>query len=103
VRSILKDSGRAVFGIGRAKGEKRAEAAARAAIDSPLFDVPARGAKGVLFNVSGGLDISLSEVEEAAKIITSEINSQARVIFGAVHDQTLPKGEIKITVVATGF
>lgn len=103
VRSILKDSGRAVFGIGRAKGEKRAEVAARAAIESPLFDAPARGAKGVLFNVSGGLDISLSEVEEAAKIITSEINSQARVIFGAVHDQTLGKGEIKITVVATGF
>jgi cell division protein FtsZ len=103
VRSILKDSGRAIFGIGRAKGDQRAEAAARAAIESPLFDAPARGAKGVLFNVSGGLDISLSEVEEAAKIITSEINSQARVIFGAVHDQTLPKGEIKITVVATGF
>ncbi len=103
VRSILKDSGRAIFGIGRAKGDKRAEAAARAAVESPLFDVPARGAKGVLFNVSGGPDISLSEVEEAAKIITSEINSQAKVIFGAVHDPSLPKGEIKITVVATGF
>lgn len=103
VRSILKNSGRAIFGIGRAKGEKRAETAARAAIESPLFDAPARGAKGVLFNVSGGMDISLAEVEDAAKIITSEINSQARVIFGAVHDQSLPKGEIKITVVATGF
>jgi cell division protein FtsZ len=103
VRSILKDSGRAIFGIGRARGEKRAEIAARAAMESPLFDAPARGAKGLLFNVSGGLDISLSEVEEAAKIITSEINARARVIFGAVHDQTLPKGEIKITVVATGF
>jgi len=103
VRSILKDSGRAIFGIGRARGEKRAEVAARAAIESPLFDVPARGAKGVLFNVTGGTDISLSEIEEAAKVITSEINSQAKVIFGAVHDQSLPKGEIKITVVATGF
>ena len=103
VRSILKDSGRAVFGIGRARGEKRAEVAARAAIESPLFDVPARGAKGVLFNVSGGADISLSEIEEAAKIITSEINSRAKVIFGAVQDHNLPKGEIKITVVATGF
>jgi len=103
VRSILKDSGRAIFGIGRAKGEKRAELAARAAIESPLFDVPARGAKGVLFNVTGNVDISLSEIEEAAKIITSEINPQAKVIFGAVHDQNLPKGEIKITVVATGF
>jgi cell division protein FtsZ len=103
VRSILKDSGRAIFGIGRAKGEKRAEMAARAAIESPLFDVPARGAKGVLFNVSGGSDISLSEIEEAAKIITSEINPRAKVIFGAVQDHSLPKGEIKITVVATGF
>jgi len=103
VRSILKDSGRAIFGIGRAKGEKRAEIAARAAIESPLFDVPARGAKGVLFNVSGGSDISLSEIEEAAKIITSEINPRAKVIFGAVQDHNLPKGEIKITVVATGF
>ena len=103
VKSILKDSGRAIFGIGRAKGDGRAERAAMAAIDSPLFDVPARGAKGVLFNVTGGPDISLSEIEEAAKIVTSEINPQARVIFGAVQDQNLPKGEIKITVVATGF
>ncbi|MCU0653112.1 MAG: cell division protein FtsZ [Candidatus Pacebacteria bacterium] len=103
VRSILKDSGRAIFGIGRAKGEKRAEVAARAAIESPLFDVNARGAKGVLFNISGGSDISLSEIEEAAKIVTSEINSRAKVIFGAVHDNNLPKGEIKIMVVATGF
>lgn len=103
VKSILKNSGRAIFGIGRASGEKRAEKAAMAAIDSPLFDVPARGAKGVLFNISGGPDISLSEIEEAAKIVTSEINPQAKVIFGAVQDQTLPKGEIKITVVATGF
>jgi cell division protein FtsZ len=103
VRSILKNSGRAVFGVGTAKGEKRAEAAAKTAIESPLFDVPAAGAKGVLFNVAGGNDISLSEIEEAAKIITSQINPQARVIFGAVHDQSLPKGEIKITVIATGF
>ncbi len=103
VKAILKNSGRAIFGIGRAKGEKRAEKAAMAAIESPLFDVPARGAKGVLFNISGGLDISLSEIEEAAKIITQEINPQAKVIFGAVQDQTLPKEEIKITVIATGF
>lgn len=103
VKSILKDSGRAIFGIGRAKGEKRAEKAALEAINSPLFDMPARGAKGVLFNISGGLDISLSEIEEAAKIITQEINPQAKVIFGAVQDQKIAKGEIKITVIATGF
>lgn len=103
VKSILRNSGRAIFGIGHAAGEKRAEVAAMAAIDSPLFDVPARGAKGVLFNISGGPDISLSEIEEAAKIITQEINPQAKVIFGAVQDQSLPKDEIKITVIATGF
>jgi cell division protein FtsZ len=103
VKSILKNSGRAIFGIGRARGEGRAQKAALAAIDSPLFDMPARGAKGVLFNVTGGSDISLSEVEEVAKIVTSEINSQAKVIFGAVQDPNMPKGEIKITVVATGF
>ncbi len=103
VKSVLRNSGRAIFGIGRAKGEKRAEKAALAAIDSPLFDVPARGAKGVLFNVSGGPDISLSEIEEAAKIITREINPQAKVIFGAVQDNSVPKDEIKITVIATGF
>ena len=103
VKSILKNSGRAIFGIGRAKGEKRAEQAAMAAMDSPLFDVPAKGAKGVLFNVSGGPDISLSEIEDAARVITQEINPQAKVIFGAVQDNSLPKEEIKITVIATGF
>jgi len=78
VKSILKDSGRAIFGIGRAKGEDRAQQAAASAINSPLFDFSAKGAKGVLFNVTGGIDISLSEIEKAAKIITSEINSEAK-------------------------
>jgi len=103
VKSILKDSGRAIFGIGRAKGEDRAQQAAASAINSPLFDFSAKGAKGVLFNVTGGIDISLSEIEKAAKIITSEINSEAKIIFGAVQDTAMPKDEIKITVVATGF
>ncbi len=68
-----------------------------------MIDVSYKGAKGVLFNVSGGKDISLNEIEEAAKIITSEISSDARIIFGAIKDEKLNKGEIKVTIIATGF
>lgn len=103
VRSILKDSGTALFGIGRAKGEKRAEIAVKAALHSPLLDISPKGAKGVLFNISGGKDISFSEIEEIGKIITQEINPEAKVIFGAVHDEKLKKGEIKLNVLITGF
>lgn len=114
VRSILNDSGTALFGTGRASGEKRAETAAIAAINSPLLDISLKGAKGVLFNISGGKDISLSEIDEAAKVITREISPQAKVIFGAVQEEKLAShrarsggglkpGEIKVTVIATGF
>jgi len=103
VKTILKNSGSALFGTGRAKGERRAEIAAKAAIHSPLLDISPKGAKGVLFNVSGGTDISLSEIDQAAKVITQEINPEAKVIFGAVQDEKLKKGEIKVTVIATGF
>ncbi len=103
VKAIMKNAGSALFGVGRAQGEGRAEKAALAAINSPLLDVSVKGAKGVLFNVSGGKDISLSEIDEAAKTITQEINPEARVIFGAVQDEKLKKGEIKVTVIATGF
>ena len=103
VKTIMKDSGTALFGIGKAKGEKRAEAAARLALNSPLLDISCQGAKGVLFNVSGSKDVALSEIEEVARIITQEINPEAKVIFGAVQDEKLKKGEIKVTVIATGF
>ncbi len=103
VKAIMKNSGTAIFGVGRAKGEKRAEAAVRAALNSPLLGILPKGARGVLFNVSGGKDISLSEIEEIGKIITQEINPEARVIFGAVQDEELKKGEIKVTAIATGF
>ncbi|MFH1181216.1 MAG: cell division protein FtsZ [bacterium] len=102
VKTIMKNSGTALFGVGRAKGENRAELAARAAINSPLLDISPKGASGVLFNVSGS-DVSLVEVEEAGKIITQEINPQAKIIFGAIQDEKLKKGEIKVTVIATGF
>lgn len=103
VKAIMKDSGSALFGIGRAKGPDRAKEAARKAINSPLLDLSYKGAKGVLFNVSGGKDISLSEIDEAAKIITQEASPEAKVIFGAIQDEKLKKGEIKVTVIATGF
>lgn len=106
VKTILRDSGTCLFGIGRAKGEKRAEMAAKAALYSPLLESTPRGAKGVLFNVSGGWDISLSEIEEIGRILTQEINPQAKILFGASQggpDEKLPKGEIKVTLIVTGF
>jgi len=103
IKAIMKNSGQALIGIGRARGEKRAETAALAAIKSPLLDISCKGAKGVLFNISGGRDISLSEIDTAAKVITQEINPKAKVIFGAVQSEILRKGEIKVTVIATRF
>ncbi len=103
VKAVMKNSGSALFGIGKAKGDDRAEKAAKKALNSPLLDISCKGAKGVLFNVSGGRDISLSEVDEIAKIITQEVSPQARIVFGAIQDEKLNKGEIKITVIATGF
>jgi len=102
VKEIIKNSGTALFGIGKAKGEKRAEIAARLAINSPLLDTSCEGAKGVLFNISGE-DISLSDIDTAAKVITKEINPEAKVIFGAIQKERLEKGQIKVTVIATGF
>ncbi len=103
VKSIMKNSGSAIFGIGKAKGEKRAEKAAIEAVNSPLIGISLKGAKGILFNVSGGKDISLSEIDRVAEVITQEINPEAKVIFGAVQSEILKKGEIKVTVIATGF
>ena len=103
VKSILKNSGSALFGIGISEGEKRAQEAALKALNSPLLDRSCKGAKGILFNVSGGKDISLSEIEEVAKIITKEVNPEAKIIFGAVQNPEFKKGEMKVTVIATGF
>ena len=103
VKAIMKDSGSALFGIGKAKGPDRAQEAAKRALNSPLLDLSCKGAKGILFNVSGGKDISLTEIDEAAKVITQEVSPDARVIFGAIQDEKLAKGEIKVTVIATGF
>lgn len=103
VRAVMADSGSALMGIGVADGENRAVEAARAAVNSPLLDLSIHGARGVLFNVSGGSDLTMMEISEAANIITESIDPEARVIFGAVMDEAVRKGEIRITVVATGF
>ena len=103
VRAIMANAGSAIFGVGRAQGEGRAEKAALSAINSPLLELSVKGAKGILFNVSGSRDVSLSEINQVAKTITEEVNPEARVIFGAVQDEKLKKGEIKVTVIATGF
>jgi cell division protein FtsZ len=103
VKAILKDSGSALMGIGRGTGENRATEAAKAAIASPLLEVSIDGAKGILFSVSGGKDLGMFEIEEAARIITEHADPNAKVIFGAVIDEEAPKDELVITVVATGF
>ncbi|HUO56335.1 MAG TPA: cell division protein FtsZ [Candidatus Paceibacterota bacterium] len=103
VRTIMQNAGSALMGIGTAIGEKRAEHAARAAINSPLLDVSIHGAKGVLFSIAGGDDLGMLEVQDAANVITEAIDPDAKVIFGAVTDDSLKKGQIRVTVVATGF
>lgn len=103
IRAIMVDAGSALMGIGIASGEERAMEAARQAINSPLLDISIDGARGVLFSVSGGEDLTMSEINDAAKIITDSISPDAKVIFGAVMDDKLKKGEIKVTVIATGF
>mgnify|MGYP001576873769 FL=1 len=103
VKAVMANSGSALMGIGRASGEDRAIEAAKMAINSPLLEVSIDGARGVLFNVSGGNDMAMAEINEAARIITEHIDADAKVIFGAVLDDKLKKGELKVTVVATGF
>lgn len=103
VRTIMQNAGSALMGIGYAIGDKRAETAARLAINSPLLEVSINGAKGVLFSIAGGDDLGMLEVQEAANVITEAIDPEAKVIFGAVTDETLKKGQVKVTVIATGF
>src|SRR5919206_1429961 len=102
VKSIMADSGGALMAIGRGTGETRAQDAARMAIASPLLDVSMDGAKGVLLNITGGNDLALTEINEAAEVIAQAADPEANIIFGAVIDPRLDN-EIKITVIATGF
>jgi len=103
IRAILDNAGSALMGVGTATGEKRSEEAAKAAINSPLIDMSIHGAKGVLFSIAGGDDLTMVEIQEAAKVITESIDPNAKVIFGTVRDEKLKKNEIKVTVIASGF
>lgn len=103
VRAVMQDAGSALMGVGHGAGDDRAVTAAKSAVSSPLLDISIDGARGVLFNISGGQDLTMYEINEAAKVITESIDRDAKVIFGAVHDDKLKKGEIKVTVIATGF
>lgn len=102
VRTIMSSAGSALMGIGTGVGENRASAAARMAISSPLLEISIDGAKGVLFNITGGSDLTMAEVDEAAKLISGAVDPDANIIFGATIDEQMVD-QIKLTVVATGF
>lgn len=103
MKSVLTDAGTALMGVGYAAGDGRAEKAAIQAINSPLLDISINGAKGVLFAISSNDDLIMSEFQDAAKVITESIDKDARVIIGTIFDDRMKKGELKITVIATGF
>jgi cell division protein FtsZ len=102
VKTIMKDAGSALLGIGTGVGENRAQMAARAAVSSPLLDLSIEGARGVLFNIAGGDDLTMFEVDEAARIISGAADPDANIIFGAVIKSDLTD-QVRITVIATGF
>jgi cell division protein FtsZ len=102
VRTIMRDAGSALMGIGQASGENRAAEAARAAVSSPLLETSIEGATGILLNITGGPEIGLFEVNEAAEVVTSAADQNANVIFGAVIDDAVGD-EVHVTVIATGF
>lgn len=102
VKSIMSESGGALMAIGRGTGETRAQDAARMAISSPLLDISMDGARGVLLNITGGPDLALSEISEAADVVAQAADPEASIIFGAVIDQKI-ENEVRITVIATGF
>ncbi len=103
IKAIMSDAGSALMGVGRGTGENRTKDAAIAAINSPLLDLSIQGAKGVLFAIAGDDSLTMHEVQEAAKIITESVDKDAKVIFGTSKDERLNKGEVKVTVIATGF
>ena len=102
VKTIMKDTGMAHMGIGRASGENRAEDAAKQAVQSPLLETSIEGARGVIINITGGEDLGLHEVNTAAELVQRSVDPEANIIFGTVTDPDM-KDEIQITVIATGF
>jgi cell division protein FtsZ len=102
VKAVMSGQGAALMGIGFGSGDQRASDAARDAVASPLLETSIDGARGILFNITGGTDLTLHEVNEAAEIVRAAADKDANIIFGTVIDEKM-SGEIKITVVATGF
>jgi len=102
VRTIMRDAGSALMGIGVAGGENRAVEAARAAVSSPLLEASVEGARGILLNITGGNDLGLFEINEAAEIISSAADADSNIIFGAVIDDEMGD-EVRVTVIAAGF
>ena len=103
LKGVMKNAGKSVFGIGYGKGEKRMGMALDSALHSPLLDISLQGAKAVLLHITGSADLTLQEVQEAAQEVRKEVSPQAKIIFGALHDRSLKQGEVKITLIATGF
>jgi cell division protein FtsZ len=102
VRTIMRDAGTALMGIGSANGENRAAEAAKIAISSPLLEESVDGATGILLNITGGHDLGLFEVNEAAEIVQAAAEAESNIIFGAVIDDTMAE-DVRVTVIATGF
>ncbi len=103
VKTIVQNSGTSIIGVGIGSGKDRAVSAARGALSSPLLETVIDGAKGVLFSISGHRDVKMNEINEIAKIISENVDPNARIIFGTYHDRRLNKGNIKVTLIATGF
>lgn len=103
IKAIMKDAGSALVGVGIAAGASRAATATNLAINSPLLEFSIEGARGILFGISGGRDIKMTEVNEIAKAITAGADPSAKIIFGTYYDRKIKKGNIKITLIATGF
>lgn len=103
VKTILRDAGQTLVGIGSAAGQDRSMKAVNAALNSPLLEISIDGARSVLFSIAGGRDIKMTEVNDIAKAISANLDTNARVIFGAYHDRSMKDKSIKVTVIATGF
>lgn len=103
VRAIIQDAGSAIVGVGVAGGQDRAVQAVTAALNSPLLEVNAEGASGVLLGISGGRDMKMTEINEAARLVAQTVDTGAKIIFGAYHDRNLQPNQLKVTVIATGF
>jgi len=103
VKAVMSEGGSAIISVGASSGPDRAVKAANLAVNSPLLESSIEGAKGVLFGVSGHRDLKMNEINEVAKLISENVDQSAKIIFGAYHDRKLNKGQLKVTLIATGF